>query len=183
MSEEIFDIVDELDAVVGRSPRSEVHAQGLRHRAVHVLLFNRWGEVFLQQRSLSKDSSPGLWDSSASGHLNCGEGYDQCAPREVEEELGCPPPDLEPLFKVEACMETGQEFVWVYRASCEGPFTLHPGEIQCGVWTAPDQLTLWMEARPHDFAPALRLIWSRMRTENFGGSNCVTHKKSGKLPA
>ena len=36
---------------------------------------------------MSKDSSPGLWDSSASGHLDCGEDYDACAVRELREEL------------------------------------------------------------------------------------------------
>ena len=88
MAEEIFDVVNERDEVIGRAPRSEVHARGLRHRATHVLVFNPRGEVFLQKRSIMKDRQPGMWDSSASGHLNSGEGYDACAVREVREELG-----------------------------------------------------------------------------------------------
>ena len=88
MSEEIFDVVDERDEVVGRNTRNEVHRLGLQHRAVHVLVFNSRGEIFLQKRSMQKDRQPGLWDSSASGHLNCGEDYDACAVRELGEELG-----------------------------------------------------------------------------------------------
>ena len=83
MSEEIFDVVNERDEVVGRAPRKEVHARGLWHRAVHVLVFNARGEVFLQKRSLKKDIAAGKWDSSASGHLDTGEDYDAGAVREV----------------------------------------------------------------------------------------------------
>ena len=88
MSEEIFDVVNERDEVVGQAPRQEVHARGLWHRAVHVLVFNARGEIFLQKRSLKKDIAAGKWDSSASGHLDTGEAYDACAVREVREEIG-----------------------------------------------------------------------------------------------
>src|SRR2546425_9138230 len=88
MPEEIFDVVNEQDEVIGRQSRSEVHRLGLQHRAVHVLVFNARGQVFLQKRSLTKDRQPGLWDSSASGHLAFGEDYDACAVRELREELG-----------------------------------------------------------------------------------------------
>src|SRR2546430_17198688 len=102
-SEEIFDVVDERDEIVGRQTRSEVHRLGLKHRAVHVLVFNSRGQVFLQKRSLQKDRQPGLWDSSASGHLDCGEDYDACAVRETREEIGLQlsaPPHR--LFKLRA---------------------------------------------------------------------------------
>src|SRR5512141_2500878 len=88
MTEEIFDVVNERDLVVGQQSRSEVHRLGLMHRAVHVLLFNAAGLVFLQKRSMKKDRQPGLWDSSASGHVDSGEDYDACAVRELREELG-----------------------------------------------------------------------------------------------
>src|SRR6059058_5512119 len=107
MSEEIFDIVDENDVVIGRNTRSEVHRLGLRHRAVHVLVFNSRGEVFLQKRSMKKDTFPGAWDSSSSGHLDSGEDYDACAVRELWEEIGLRL-DEAPLrlFKINACLET-----------------------------------------------------------------------------
>ena len=38
MAEEIFDVVDQDDRVIGQAPRSEVHAQNLLHRAA--LQFN-----------------------------------------------------------------------------------------------------------------------------------------------
>ena len=163
MKTEIFDVVDEQDCVVGQCERSEVHRRGLRHRAVHVLVFNRRGELFLQKRSMQKDTFPGAWDSSASGHLDCGEDYDACARRELQEELGYRGSvELERLFKLAACSETGQEFVWVYRCTLEGPFELHPEEIETGGWFSPETIDRWIQERPGEFASALLHLWPRV---------------------
>ena len=159
-SDEIFDVVNDHDEVIGRETRGKVHRLGLKHRAVHVLVYNRRGELFLQKRSMKKDTFPGAWDSSASGHLDAGEEYDACAVRELWEEIGLKTErPLTRLFKLDACAETGQEFVWVYRLESEGPFTLHPEEIETGGWFAPEKVTSWMAERPRDFARALLLIW------------------------
>ena len=166
MSDEIFDVVNEHDEVVGRAPRREVHRTGLKHRAIHVFIFYARGEVFLQKRSMSKDSSPGLWDSSASGHLDSGEDYDACAVRELREEIGLVvsgPPDR--VFKVSPSVETGQEFVWLYEGASEGPFTLHPEEIERGDWFSAERVTQWVSERPQDFAPAFVLLWKKFTAE------------------
>ena len=119
--EEWFDVVDENDVVIGEAARALVHATGLRHRAVHVLVYRPDGCLYVQRRSYSKDSSPGLWDTSAAGHLNRGEDYLAAALRELEEELGVQAErGLLPLFKLDAVEATGQEFVWVYRAEVSG---------------------------------------------------------------
>jgi len=164
MTEEVFDVVNDLDEVIGRQKRGEVHRLGLKHRAVHVLVFNSRGEVFLQKRCVKKECFPGTWDSSASGHLCAGETYDACALRELEEELGLQieqPPIR--LFKIAACPQTGQEFVWVYRCQAEGPFKLHPDEIEEGRWFALDYVSKWIAKNPADFAGAVLLIWPRIR--------------------
>src|SRR5580692_4029409 len=121
---EIFDVVNDRDEVIGQQTRGEVHRLGLKHRATHVLVFNRRGEVFLQKRSMKKDRQPGVWDSSASGHVDSGEDYDSCAARELREEIGLEPPPLQRLFKIAAGAETDREHVWVYRCESDGPFTL-----------------------------------------------------------
>ena len=164
MQEEIFDVVNEHDEVTGQLPRREVHRQGLRHRAVHVLVYNRKGEIFLQKRSMTKDTFPGTWDSSAAGHLDSGEGYDACALREVREELGFALAEVpERILRIEACAETGQEFVWVYRTEYEGPFVLHPEEIERGEWFAPEQVTRRIDEQPGEFAPSLICIWRKLQ--------------------
>lgn len=165
-ADEIFDVVNDRDEVIGQQTRGKVHQLGLKHRAVHVLVFNRRGELFLQKRSMLKDTFPGAWDSSASGHLDTGEEYDACAVRELWEEIGLKV-ELTPrrLFKIDSCDETGQEFVWVYRLESEGPFTLHPEEIESGGWFAPEKIAQWMAERPEDFARALLYIWSKLQSE------------------
>ena len=162
MSEEIFDVVNERDEVVDHQPRSEVHRLGLLHRAIHVLVFNWRGETFLQKRSVTKDREPGKWDSSTSGHVDSGEDYDACAVRELREEIGWIVPKApECLFKIDACAETDHEFIRVYRCQADGPFRLHPDEIERGEWFVPEVVTCWIAGRPQDFASAFRLIWKK----------------------
>jgi isopentenyl-diphosphate Delta-isomerase len=174
MPEEIFDIVNERDEVVGQNTRREVHARGLWHRAIHVLVFNTRGEVFLQKRSMLKDIAAGKWDSSSSGHLDSGEDYGACAMRELREEIGLhlsQPPQR--LFKIDARQETGWEFCWVYRCENEGPFQLHPDEIETGDWFAREKVSRWIEEKPEDFASAFRLIWGMFLTAGTPGAEKI----------
>ncbi len=160
--EEIFDVVNNRDEVIDRKPRSVVHQQDLLHRAIHVLVFHSDGSLFLQKRSMLKDCFPGTWDSSASGHLDSGESYDVCAMRETEEELGWRPDrPLEKLFKIDASKDTGWEFVWIYRVTYDGPFKLHPQEIECGEWFSRDHVNQWLTSNPEEFASAFRVLWKR----------------------
>jgi isopentenyldiphosphate isomerase len=160
MAEEFFDVVDERDEPVRRAARREVHARGWLHRAVHVLVDDGAGKIFLQKRSMQKDTSPGRWDSSSSGHVDAGEDYDTAAGRELGEELGLHMA-VAPArwFRVEACAETGNEFVWVYRLCATGPFTLNTDEIESGGWFTRAEIAAWVRAQPEEFAPAFRLIW------------------------
>jgi isopentenyl-diphosphate delta-isomerase type 1 len=165
-SEEWFDVVNGRDEVVGRATRREVHARGLLHRAVHVLVFDRAGRVFLQKRSMQKDLCPGLWDSSCSGHLDAGEDYDAAAVRELKEEIGVSVERApERWWRIEACGETAQEFVWVYRLNYEGPLVLAPEEIERGEWLAPADVSRQIAARPGEYCPAFKLIWERAAKE------------------
>jgi isopentenyl-diphosphate Delta-isomerase len=161
---ELFDVVDDRDEVVGQAPRHEVHARGLKHRAVHILVINREGKVFLHQRSMFKDLFPGAWDSSCAGHVGAGEDYDATARRELEEELGCRPeqPPVR-LFKLPAQPATGWEFVWVYAVRADGPFTLQADEIDHGDWFTPEEIDRWLAVRAHEFAPAVPLFWPQAR--------------------
>ena len=160
--EEIFDEVNERDEVIGQRVRSEIHRLKLRHRAVHILVFNDRGELFLQKRSELKDCFPGKWDSSASGHLDTGEEYDECAVRELREEIGLVLESIpEKLFKVDACPETGEEFAWVYRCVSNGPFDLQEEEVSEGRWCDLSSLNQWLLDRPDDFASGFVLVWQR----------------------
>jgi len=163
MSEEIFAVVDESDTVIDYRPRSEVHRLGLRHRSVHVWVYNGAGEVLLQKRSRRKECFPGMWDSATAGHVDRGEDYDQCAVRELREELGlvlgAPP---ERVFKLQACAATGWEFCWVYRLTTDGPFTPDPEEVDAVAWFAPADLGRRLREAPSEFASTVPLIYARL---------------------
>lgn len=174
-TEEWFDLVDERDEVVGRALRREVHERGLWHRAVHVLVFDGQGRVFLQKRSMLKDQSAGLWDSSCSGHLDAGEDYDAAAVRELAEEIGVRT-EARPQrwFRIDACESTGWEFVWVYRLRYDGPIVIEPLEIQYGEWVAPAEVSRRVAARPAAFCPSFRMVWALATVPVRGGNDAPT---------
>ena len=165
-ADELFDIVDADDCVIGQATRGQVHRQGLWHRAIHVLVFNHAGQVFLQKRSMLKDAAPGCWDSSCSGHLDAGEDYDSAAVRELGEELGVMVKQVPKRWRyLRACPETGWEFVRAYRLKHEGPFTLHPAEIERGEWFEVSRLDDELLAKPAEFAPAFTYLWRGLQRD------------------
>ncbi len=160
--DEKFAVVDENDRVIGAASRREVHGNNLRHRAVHIFLFNHAGELLLQKRSRWKDRHSGLWDSSAAGHVGVGEEYDATAARELREELGATT-DLSRVAKLPASEQTGQEFIWLYRGKQEGPFTLARSEIDAVQFFPLELVERWVEERPDDFAPGFVGCWREAR--------------------
>jgi isopentenyl-diphosphate delta-isomerase type 1 len=95
--DELLDIVDENDHVIGQEQRSQVHKKGLRHRGVHIFLFNPQGLLLVQQRSSRREASPSMLDCSVSEHVKAGENYLQAAYRGLREELGITQVELIPV--------------------------------------------------------------------------------------
>ncbi|MFF7490992.1 NUDIX hydrolase [Streptomyces luteogriseus] len=87
-ADEILDIVDENDRVVGQCPRGEVYARGLRHRCVFIRARDAEGRIFVHRRTPTKLVFPSLHDMFVGGVVGAGESYDEAALREAEEELG-----------------------------------------------------------------------------------------------
>lgn len=161
-SDTFLDMVDEADQVIGQRPRGEVHRLGLRHRAVHILVFDPTGALFVQRRAWWKDCAPGLWDTSAAGHVDAGESYDASARRELAEELGIVCSRLPaPLFRLPASPATGHEFVSVYKLVASSPPRPDPGEIIDFRWRTPAELQRWLATAPDAFTGTFRAICAR----------------------
>lgn len=157
-------MVDANDRVIDVMPRGEVHRLGLMHRSVHILVFNSAQAFFIQKRSMSKDSNPGLWDSSAAGHLDSGEDYVDCARRELGEELGIDHPGpLERLFRLPASAITGMEHCTVYRCVHDGPMALQADEVEEGAWIPLAEMDRRVAAEDPGLTPILKLIWHKFR--------------------
>ena len=164
---EVFDVVDENNEVTGQATREEVHEQQLRHRAVHVFVVNGKSEVLLQQRSRLKDVQPGKWGSSAAGHLDAGEGYEEAARRELEEELGIEAEDLPLKFvgELSPSEDNGWEFIRLYVTVYSGAMRFPANEVAAVEWMEQEALRDWLARRPEDFSGGFRQCWQLLDGE------------------
>jgi 8-oxo-dGTP pyrophosphatase MutT (NUDIX family) len=110
----------------------------LIHRACYILVFNSRGELFVHQRTDTKDVYPGFFDLAAGGVVLAGESYDAAAQRELAEELGIADQPLTALF--DFFWEDAHCRVWgrVYRCVHDGPMRLQPEEIVSGRFMPPE---------------------------------------------
>jgi isopentenyldiphosphate isomerase len=128
---EILTIVDEENKEVGTAPLEEVYDKRLNHRIVHVLVFNSKGELFLQRLSAKKKFCPGHWGTSAAGHVQQKESYEEAAYRELKEELCI----KTPATMIHSCVYPHRgmkKFIQVFRCVHDGPFRLDPDETMEG---------------------------------------------------
>ena len=165
MTTELLPVVDADDRVIDQRCRREIHALNLRHRAVHVLVFNDVGDLFLQKRSQKKDLNKGLWDTSAAGHVDLGEDYLASAQRELAEELGVSA-NLTAVFKLAASPELGMEFIQVYRCRHNGPFCLAADEIDEGAWLPPAEVNRRVDDNDPQLTATFKVIWLNLRLLN-----------------
>ncbi|MFE5398264.1 NUDIX hydrolase [Streptomyces sp. NPDC056568] len=130
-ADEILDIVDGNDRVVGQARRGDVYARGLRHRCVFVYARDPGGRVFVHRRTPTKLVFPSLYDMFVGGVVGAGESYDDAALREAQEELGVTAlPRPEHLFTF--LYDDGAGRSWwsaVYEVRCEGPVAPQAEEV------------------------------------------------------
>ncbi|MET7749929.1 NUDIX domain-containing protein [Micromonospora sp. NPDC005367] len=140
-ADELLDIVDEQDRVVGQARRGEVYAAGLRHRCAFVLARDDEDRVFVHRRTARKLVFPSLYDMFVGGVVGAGESYDAAALREAEEELGVPGlPAPVPLFKF--LYETSEHSWWssVYEVRCPAKVAPQPEEVAWHDFLTEDEL-------------------------------------------
>lgn len=88
MTKEFVILVDEQDNDIGVMEKIKAHQEGLLHRAFSVFIFNHKYELLLQQRSLSKYHSAGLWTNTCCSHPRPNETVKDAANRRLFEEMG-----------------------------------------------------------------------------------------------
>ena len=130
MKEEWFPLVDEKGETIGKATRKECHSGSkMLHPVVHLHIFNKAGDLYLQKRSINKDIQPGKWDTAVGGHIDYGETVEDALHREVREELGIT--DFIPQFITRYVFESAieKELVNTYRTTYDGPI------FRTGRWT------------------------------------------------
>lgn len=125
---EYVDIVNEKDEVIDKVERNEAHARHLLHRAIQVMIENDKRQILLQLRKATKKQYPSFWSSSVAAHVSSGETAEECAKRELKEELGIDIP-VEYVSKYIFKGPTEYEMVSVFFARSNGPFRLEKSEM------------------------------------------------------
>jgi len=87
MEEQVI-LVDINDNQVGLMPKMEAHEKAVLHRAFSVFIFNKKGELMLQQRAAHKYHSPLLWTNTCCSHQRNGETNLEAGTRRLQEEMG-----------------------------------------------------------------------------------------------
>lgn len=149
--DEVLEIVDLDNNVIGKATRGECYKKGLLHRAVNIFIFNSKGEFFLHKRSEKKIKYPGYWDLSCSEHVKPGESFEEAAKRGLQEELGIEM-KLEIIIPIRHVNLNYQnyfdnELVVVFKGVYDGDFKFDLNEVESGqffnIEKLPSLVTPW----------------------------------------
>lgn len=153
-------IVDEDDQPLGSASKHEAWKKGLLHRIVSILVENKDGQLLLQKRGPLVAISPDIWDSSASGHVDEGETYEQAALREIAEEIGLKNIELEELgywrSRNEIDNRIFNRFNKLYRVRVENPvFVLQETEVREVKWFSMSEIKALFKESPEQVTGGL----------------------------
>ncbi|MCI0637058.1 MAG: NUDIX domain-containing protein [Actinobacteria bacterium] len=142
--DELVEIVDEDDRVVNIVPRRGLRERRLLHRSTYVVVLNPAGSVYVHRRTETKDLYARFFDPTAGGVNAVGEDYDECAARELEEELGI---SAAPTFRFKHRYSDADGEVWgaVYDVVWDGPIVWQPSEVVWGAYVRADALDAMIE--------------------------------------
>lgn len=163
MADELIDICDENNNLLGiQKAWSEIHKNGLWHRASHVWIYNSKGEILLQLRAKGKELYPDMWDISAAGQVSAGEEPIISGLREIEEEIGLSAKegDLE-FFKIKKRKTIfrnikDNEFYYVYFFKFDGDIKklkLQDEEVQSIQFLPLERIEEELKTNPEKYAP------------------------------
>ena len=179
MGEEVT-LVDEHDRVLGSAEKLAVHRSGQLHRAVSVFVFDRAGDMLLQQRAGTKYHSPGRWSNTCCGHPRPGEAPDDAAHRRLREEMGfdCA---LNPAFAFRYRADLGKglvehEYDHVFVGLFTGLPRPDPDEVIGWRWASVDEIIEDLAACPERYTAWFRILLdqhrSRITVPLYGRNHC-----------
>lgn len=163
--DEILDVVDENNNVVGKASRGECYQKGLLHRAVNIFIFNSKGEVFLHKRSDKKLKYPGYWDLSCSEHVKPGESFEEAAKRGLKEELNVEIKleEIIPIHRMDSIDKEGKyhdnELIVTFKGIYNGEVKLDPEEVADGKFFDVLEVNKLIKNKELQFTPWFLKEW------------------------
>ncbi|MEU3711410.1 NUDIX domain-containing protein [Streptomyces catenulae] len=168
-ADEVLDIVDEQDRVVGQAPRGEAYARGLRHRCTFILVRDGEDRIFIHRRTDRKLVFPGHHDMFVGGVVGAGEGYDDAALREAEEELGVRGLDRpEHRFSFLYEGDGGSWWSAVYEVRCTLPVAPQESEVAWHAFVTEEELERRLAEWP--WTPDGVAAYRRLQEWRVGGA-------------
>ena len=161
MSKEKVILVNEKDEPLGLMEKMEAHRKALLHRAFSIFVFNKKGELLLQQRAFHKYHSGGQWANTCCSHQRENETTLEAAHRRLQEEMGLDTPLTEVfsfIYKAKLDNELSEhEFDHVLFGFYDGKPEINPEEVSDWVYKPIDELQADIENHPEKYTIWLQI--------------------------
>lgn len=147
-TDELLDLVDDRDRVIGQMPRSQIYQRGLNNfRVVNGFIINANGQLWIPRRTAGKQIFPLALDVSVGGHVASGENYEMAFERELEEELNIKLHQGESqeiaitcLGKLSPSQHGVSAFMTVYQIQMEQAPHYNPQDFLAAYWLTPQEI-------------------------------------------
>ncbi len=156
MHNELLDVVDEEDIIIGQDFRRNKETKGFISRNVVVFLHDARNNLLICRRSPTKEIDPHKWDLTACGHVQAGETYDDAAQRELQEEVGVQCPLQFAAKRLTEIEHKGKKLRYhtsIFFGEWSGPVRLNE-ELTEYSFIGKEELERHIQASPEMFCPA-----------------------------
>jgi 8-oxo-dGTP pyrophosphatase MutT (NUDIX family) len=164
--QEWVDVVDLQDRVIGRASRRDIRSKNLLHRCIMVLCSRSDGAIYVHKRSDIKDVFPGLYDMFVGGVVVSAEAYEQCAVREIEEELGISGPAPTHILKHLYQGPKSRSWLDVYHVVWNGPIRHQESEVAWGAYCSLEKIQHHKD-KDWAFVPDGNEVFELLMAQNF----------------
>jgi len=177
-------VVDKDDREIGTLSKALCHdGDGTLHRAFSVFLFDRHGELLLQQRSGSKRLWPLYWSNSCCSHPRKGEAMNEATERRLLQELNVRA-ELEYVYKFSyqaryRDLGSEHELCSVYLGWTADDVYANENEIRAVRYVDPAILERELADFPERFTPWFRMEWQELRDSYAGQLDKYVNASSG----
>lgn len=159
-------LVNEKDEITGTAEKMEAHQKGFLHRAFSIFVFNKNGEMLLQQRAIKKYHSGGLWTNACCSHPQPGEETEASARKRLKEEMGFEIPVSKVFdFIYSAKFDNGlteHEFDHVFAGEYEGEVSYNSEEVMDISYKSMQEINDLLKSQPEKYTAWFHIAFPKM---------------------